>query len=202
MSTAVTTIEGENLPHRVLWLCALKQLEVAKAVSPGHKYFHLTAMLMAYLTYEAYLNFAGSRVAPADWKNERAFFAKPGYWGAKGKLKRLLEVAGLPPVDESSDQYKTILSLKVLRDHASHAKPERYVVRTEHPVTAEAEFFGPNLLGDAVSPELAAQAIEHVGHFLEQLHTSLRPSVKDIWFGDSALKGVTGYAVGKTKVNA
>ncbi len=52
-------------------------------------YFDLSAMLMAYLTYEAYLNFLGTRVTPSDWENEREFFRKAPYKGTEGKLKRM-----------------------------------------------------------------------------------------------------------------
>lgn len=70
MRTAITKTEGENITHRVLWQCCLRQLEIARKTERGRKYFDLTAMLMAYFAYEAYLNFVGSRVAPADWANK------------------------------------------------------------------------------------------------------------------------------------
>ena len=46
----------------------------------------MSSMLLAYLTYEAYINFLGDRFASDVWKNEKAFFAKKPYYGLEGKL--------------------------------------------------------------------------------------------------------------------
>ena len=65
--------------HRLLWECCLRQSEVAEIArkdKSGPLYFELSAMLMAYFTYEAYLNFLGERVAPEAWKDERTYFTE------------------------------------------------------------------------------------------------------------------------------
>ena len=51
-----------------------------------------------------------------------------------------------------------------------------------------------------VSAEKAEQAIADVEQFSEQLHKAVRPNVTDIWFGESALKGLLGYASHTTKI--
>src|SRR5947209_6836825 len=146
MATAITKSEGENLTHRVLWQCCLRQAEIARKIEKGRKYFDLTTMLMAYFAYEAYLNFVGSRVAAADWANERAFFAKPPYQGTEGKLQRIVVVCGLPAVSKGARPYQTIEHLARLRDLIAHAKPDRYEREIEHSVDEERPMFGPYLL--------------------------------------------------------
>ena len=202
MSVAVTTIEGENITHRVLWQCCLRQMDVARKTEKGRKYFDLTTMLMAYLAYEAYLNFVGSRVAPSDWTNERVFFTKPPYQGTEGKLQRIVTVCNLPAVIKGARPYQTIGHLAQLRDLIAHAKPERYELETEHPAEQEPPMFGPYRLEKMISVELAERAVADVEEFVEQIHKAVRPKVSDIWFGDSALKGALGYASGSTKFKA
>ena len=53
-------------------------------------YFHISAMLLAYLTYEAYINFLGDRFASETWRDEKEFFSKKPYQGLEGKLKFLV----------------------------------------------------------------------------------------------------------------
>jgi hypothetical protein len=202
MATAITKTEGENLTHRVLWQCCLRQAEIARNIEKGRKYFDLTAMLMAYFTYEAYLNFVGSRVAAVDWANERAFFAKPPYQGTAGKLQRIVVVCGLPTVNKGTRPYQTIEHLARLRDLIAHAKPERYELEIEHSVDEERPMLGPYLLEKMVSVELRERAIADVEDFAEQIHKAVRPKVTDEWFGDSALRGLLGYASHSTKAKA
>lgn len=202
MAMAITKTEGEALTHRVLWQCCLRQLENARKTERGRKYFDLTAMLMAYFTYEAYLNFVGSRVAPDDWAHERAFFAKPPYQGTEGKLQRIVEVCSLPVVNKGARPYQTIEHLAQLRDLIAHAKPERYEFEIEHSIDKEPPMFGPYRLDKMVTVELAERAITDVADFAEQLHKAVRPKVTDDWFGDSALRGVLGYASHSSKAKA
>lgn len=202
MRAAITKTEGENFTHRVLWQCCLRQFEISRKTEKSRKYFDLTAMLMAYFTYEAYLNFVGSRVAPDDWANERTFFAKPPYQGIAGKLQRIVEVCSLPAVKKGVRPYQTIEHLAQLRDLIAHAKPERYELEIEHSVDKERPMFGPYRLEKMVSVELVERAITDVEKFAEQLHKAVRPKVTDVWFGDSALRGVLGYASHRSKAKA
>ncbi len=67
MKDTKTTISGELFTHKILWECCQLSCKAAKKASEekaGPIYDEVTAMLMAYLTYEAYINFLGDRVAP------------------------------------------------------------------------------------------------------------------------------------------
>ena len=202
MTTVITKTEGENLTHRVLWQCCLRQIEIARKTEKGRKYFDLAAMLMAYLAYEAYLNFVGSRVAAADWADERTFFRRPPYQGTEGKLQRIVEVCGLPVINKGARPYQTIAHLAELRDLIAHAKPERYELEIEHPADKERPMFGPYRLERMISIELAERAIVDVEEFAEMMHKAVRHKVTDAWFGDAALRGLLGYATHSSTAKA
>jgi hypothetical protein len=202
MATIITKTEGENLTHRVLWQCALRQIEIARGTEKGRKYFDLTAMLMAYFAYEAYLNFAGSRVAATEWANERAYFRKPPYQGTEGKLQKIVDVCGLPPINRGARPYQSIAHLAELRDLIAHAKPERYELEVEHPADRERPMFGPYRLEKLVSIELAERTLADVEEFAEMIHKAVRHKVTDGWFGDSALRGLLGYATHSSTAKA
>jgi hypothetical protein len=202
MPRVVTKTEGENLTHRVLWQCCLRQIEIARKTEQGRKYFDLTAMLMAYFAYEAYLNFVGSRVAAADWENERIFFRKPPYQGTEGKLLRIVEVCGLAAIDKGTRPYQTIAHLAKLRDLIAHGKPERYELEVEHSADTDRPMFGPYRLEKMISVELAERALADVEEFAETIHKAAREKVTDGWFGDAALRGLLGYATHSSSAKA
>jgi hypothetical protein len=84
MKKAETTINGELYTHKLLWKCCIQQVEAADEAlknSDSSFYFELSAMLLAYLTFESYVNFLGDRLAPEIWKSEKDFFNKPPYKG-------------------------------------------------------------------------------------------------------------------------
>jgi hypothetical protein len=84
-------ITGQGFSHQYLWNCATTLLTQPETKSPKDMHFEMAGMVMAYFTFEAYLNFVGSSVEPAAWKDERNFFSKRPYRGTEGKLKFLCE---------------------------------------------------------------------------------------------------------------
>lgn len=203
MTQVVSTYDGENITHRILWTCCHKQLEVARATTKGRMYFDLTVMLMAYCTYEAYLNFLGTRVAPAEWKNERDFFKKDPYKGTSGKLNKIIEVCGLCAVSlKGGSTYQTITSLEKLRNYIAHGKPDFIAYSIEHDVEEDPSMFPSDALGKMISEEAAERAVRDVEAFVECLHARARHMVTDRWYGEHALKGILGYSSTTTKPKA
>ncbi|GAB6084285.1 hypothetical protein JCM30471_31990 [Desulfuromonas carbonis] len=89
MTKVETTINGELYTHKLLWKCCFQQFDAAnKAIInfESSYYFELSAMLLAYLTFESYINFLGDRLAPEIWKSEKYFFNNPQYKGIDGKM--------------------------------------------------------------------------------------------------------------------
>ncbi len=193
-----TQIRGETFTHKILWECCLRQIETARRRTRGTKYFHITAMLMAYLTYEAYITFLGDRFAPEIWKDEREFFSKPPYSGIEGKLKKIGECCPISGINKGRRPYQTIKNLKILRDFLSHCKPDKYELTTIHSRDNEPPLFGEyGKIDKLVSKKQAGIAIKDVEEFIVLLHTQASKRSKDIWFGryaTDALGGIRGYS--------
>ncbi len=174
----------------------MRQIKTARRRKKGTKYFHITAMLMAYLTYEAYINFLGDRFAPDVWKNEREFFSKKPYKGIQGKLKKILERCPMPDLKKGQRPYQTIMGLKKLRDFLSHCKPDKYTKTIIHnPDNIDILIFGKyDKIEQLVSKEKAEAAVKDVRELIEFLHEHAAQHTNDKWFGSEALGGIRGHS--------
>ena len=194
-----TNIYGETFTHKILWECCQRQMETARRRKKGTKYFNMTAMLMAYLTYEAYINFLGERFAPDIWVNEREFFSKAPYQGIEGKLKKIQERCPIGAIEKGGRPYQTIKKLKDLRDFLSHCKPDKYYKTIIHTRDKEPPLFGKyDKLGTLVTPEKAEIAVADVKAFIGFLHKQASRHTQDIWFAE-ALEGIRGYSTSESR---
>ncbi|HEY4487740.1 MAG TPA: hypothetical protein VI483_03190 [Candidatus Paceibacterota bacterium] len=193
MKEVTTKIEGELITHRLLWRCCIKQMEAARSRENDASYFHLTAMLMAYFTYEAYLNFLGDRIAPKVWEDERRYFSKKPYRGADGKLRKIAEICGFE-IERGKRPHETIVELEKLRNFVAHGKPDKYEEKVKHQPEREPSMFGYDTLSKYITQEKAERAINDGKEFIEFLHERCRAKVRDGWYGDKALEGSLGYA--------
>jgi len=167
---STTKIEGEYFTHKVLWQCALHQMEAGRSTNKGGRlYFDMATMLMVFLTYEAYLNFLGNHVAPEIWRNERIYFSKPPYVGVNGKLKKILEVCGNINVDKGKRPYQTIQELRKLRDFLSHGKPIKFGKTISHHVDHDPPLFDTGL-SKYITPRKAERAIKDTEQFIDVHH--------------------------------
>jgi len=192
-----TKIDGELFTHRLLWSCCERQVKTAETEQRGNLYYELTAMLMAYLTYEAYLNFIGDRLFPQIWQDEKKFFNKNPYKGTEGKLKYIIKQLNLSKVDAGKRPYQTIKKLEELRDFLSHGKVIKYKKVIKHHRNQEPPLFY------SIKKELfkninIQRSIEDIKSFIEELHSKIRPHVEDPFFGDMALKGFSEYSTGSS----
>jgi hypothetical protein len=143
MARVQTKIAGEQFTHKELWRCCQLQLASARRRKKGQRYFHMSAMLMAYFAYEAYLNAAGSRIAPKDWANERAFFNSKNYKGIDGKLKRICEACGIPRILKGKRPFQSIRHLKGLRNF--HLRPSAMTYRSQSGISRHFSAFAHTL---------------------------------------------------------
>jgi len=200
MKDAKTTIKGELFTHKILWECCelnCQAAEKAAAEKTGTIYWELTEMLMAYLTYEAYINFLGDRVAPEAWRNEREFFNNDPYRGIAGKLKKITEVCYIRDLKKGERPYQTVNELCKLRDYLSHGKPDKYEIEIAHSRRNQPSLFHSNLY-ELVTPEKMKRALEDVKSFIDFLHHTAAPYVKDTLFGDKPLDGIIEHSAGDT----
>jgi hypothetical protein len=80
-----TTSEGETFPHRLLWEIVEEEAKLASEREQDWSKPALVAMVFAFHTVEAYLNFVGERLASKVWEDERNYFRKEPYRGREGK---------------------------------------------------------------------------------------------------------------------
>lgn len=200
-NTARTTIEGQRFLHKDLWRVVKRQLEYSKANPKGAFYDDLVAMVFALHALEAYLNYVGEHLAPEVWIDERNYFRREPNRGFDGKLRKVLELCGLPEPSREARPYKTVWDLKTLRDLMAHAKPERLLLDVHHHVDEEPPLLNTPL-DEAVTAEKAQQAYEDISSFAQSIHSAAGPKIRDIWFGDLAFGGALQFGSGSTSLQS
>jgi hypothetical protein len=198
----VTTVEGENFNHRLLWFVVKRQLEHGTSKPAGAYHDDLVAMVFALHSMEAYLNFIGERLDPATWANEREFFSRGTYRGFAGKMRKVLELVALAEPAKDARPYSTIWLLKNLRDQIAHPKTEKYaftsILPPDHSIGA---YFVAPFQG-LVTRENAEMAYEDVENFADQIHEAAKPKLNDIIVGSRAFRGPLSMGSGSTNVAA
>ena len=198
MTDIVTsTYNGEEYTHRVLWRTVQKQLEVARSSPVGSKYFHLTAMVLGYFVFEAYINYLGEALDKGTWANEREFFSKEPYRGTEGKLKRILELFDLPYPNKNKRPFASVVQLGALRDEVVHAKPFRTEFTITHSVRSERPW-AKGWLENEVNETQAERTIADLDKFLEEIHALLVAKTENNELTLFALKGSTALGIGST----
>jgi hypothetical protein len=202
MAGTRTSIEGENFNHRVLWFVVIRQLKHSAEQPTGSWHDDLVAMVFALHSMEAYLNFIGERLDPETWKNEREFFSKQPYRGFSGKMKKVLELVGMPEPSRDDRPYSTVWLLKNLRDQIAHPKTERYSFTTDrHPDEGIGIFHVAPFQG-LVTKENAQAAYEDIEAFADALHELAKPKLRDVVVGSRAFRGPLSLGSGSTHVAA
>jgi hypothetical protein len=202
----LTKIEGENFTHKSLWSVVERQIENAEARQAGSLFDLLPAMVFALLSFEAYLNFLGERLAPEIWKDERNFFRNVPYRGFEGKVRKVFELCRIPEMGRTERPYSTVWKLKDLRDLIVHGKSEKISMTLEHQDDASRSFHNVELYR-LVSLENAYQARDDIYAVSLRLHGAAReafdgsiPRRTDPWFGTDPFAGSRGFSVGHTTI--
>lgn len=193
-------IAGQGFTHQQLWNCTKTLLTQPETQSPTDGYFRMAGMLMAYFTYEAYLNLVGPRIDGAAWKNERDFFSRPPYQGTRGKLKWICERIGIE-VERDKRPYQTIEELRKLRDFLAHGKPEAYAYHADVEEGQEPDMFDGLNIYKMVTRENADRALKDTEEFIEYLHVRITEKRSDdgILFKGKALHFPLAMASGSTR---
>lgn len=190
-----TVIEGEVFTHRVLWYACQRQLCVARSDPKDSRYFYLTAMLMAYMVFEAYINYLGTKLSPDLWEDERNNFRAQPYNGTSGKLLKLCELFDVPFPNKGVRPYQSIALLKQLRDMVVHGKPDEFKKTVKHSAE-ENPCIIEYKLGEYVSKEKAEQAIADTKQLIDNLNTLFLSVAGSELINESALDGTQGLSIG------
>jgi len=178
-------------------------METSRRRKRGAMYFHIPAMLMAYLTYESYINYLGDRIAPEIWKKEREYFREPPYHGIEGKLNLILEKCKINSIDLAKGPYQNIVRLKHFRDYLSHGKPDKYELIKLHIRNKEPSLFdGYDKLSKFVTKEKSESSVKSVKLFIDELHHKILKSIKGNLFkidGKNPLTGIMGHSSSESR---
>jgi hypothetical protein len=154
---------------------------------------------MAYMSYEAYLNILISRLDQAVWEKEREFFSKDTYRGTEGKLIWISEQCGNFSWERGTRPYQTIRKTSKLRSKMSHAKPSKFTEEIIHGEDEEINWWARDDFQE-VNPKFVGRVLDDFEElFMEYIHESVKPWIKDPWLQTGALKGTGGYAVSSTE---
>ena len=206
-------VESQYFPHKFLWkVCNMMFEEGNKNnIKDEKEKFYMTSLLMAFLSYEGYINYLGENIAPEIWEDEQNFFTRQNnYPGIKGKLKFLLEKIGEEMPDEEEVQYSTILKLKKFRDTLSHIKPYKCEISANDDIDEKLFYFQTNLqqyIEQFCTKDNTECVIINVENFIECLHKKAKNYINSKngchikvngWFHGYALKGFNSINVGRT----
>ena len=165
-----TSSAGETFPHRLLWEIVEEQARLATERERDWSKPALVAMVFGFHTVEAYLNFVGERLAPEIWQDERNYFRREPYRGWDGKLRKVMELVGMPWPELVERPLATILELRELRDLIAHPKPEKLTSEIVHAEGTEAPFLISTLCSKFTPKDKLARAVSDLEHFLNQVH--------------------------------
>jgi hypothetical protein len=194
-----TSYEGEELLHRLLWQIVEEESKRSAETERGWFNPAVVAMVFAFHTVEAYLNYVGERLAPEIWKDERNYFREEPYRGWEGKLRKVMELVSLSLASEDRP-LKTILELKDLRDLIAHGKSEKLTGEVVHLWGTEPAILASKLRQMVTAKENLGNSLADVYQLLKQIHQLAKPMLKDedVWFGDDPLQGPSEYTVRST----
>ena len=168
-----------------------REAELADAEEQGSFYHNLVALVFASLAVEGNINYAGARLAPEAWKDERKYFSQEPYRGLTGKLKKVSELVSVT-WDPEAKPLKSILELKNLRDLIAHAKPEKHEGTLDHSVEVEYKPLTGDFLSKRITKCARIAGLQAVEQFVEALHLAARNKTPhDPYFRFEALGGPT-----------
>jgi len=176
-------------------------LEIAQQNAKGSWYFYLAGCLMAYLTYEAYLNYVGETVAPEVWAKEREIFSADPYRGTNGKLKKLRERCGMPYPDMTRRPFSAIGELKALRDAVVHARPVRGVHSSIHAST-KVPAWPPGWLSRSFTSTKVKRLVADLEAAIEHLHSEFLATPVGHLLWPFPLRGTFGSGTGFAEAHA
>lgn len=186
-------ISEEVYTHNLLWGAA-ERLSRRECSQKDRFYLDLSALLMAYLAFEAFVNFLGEKTCPELWINEKDAFRGQGDTleakiGAISRRCHFQWKKGGPP-------YQDIKNLKKFRDSTVHGKLQRSQystqqkedgthIRWSHPFYAFA------------TPTKVQQSMDSIKAFCQSLLVAAHKRPGHALLPTNAFSGLLGSASGE-----
>lgn len=105
-----TTDDGRELFHRHLGTIVEAEAKRADEAEREWRNPTVVAMVFAFHTVEAYLNYVGEQLDPKLWRDERNSFRNEPYRGWEGKLRKIMELVALAWPEPVERPLKTVLN--------------------------------------------------------------------------------------------
>jgi hypothetical protein len=188
--TRPVAVEEEIYTHEYLWRSSSVLLEKAKEDDRPSYHLLLPSLLMAFLAFEAFVNFCGFVRLPALWREEKKHFKGKGIEGKLGAL-----VASLPGFawEKGQRPYQTIKTLEAFRDTVAHGK----VVASQY-VTPQQErglhFTFKHAWDSYISVATIEAARTDIRAFCQSLLIEMRKASDHLHLNFNAFEGSLGSA--------
>ena len=121
----IISVSEEIFTHEYLWRIANLMLKTAKQDERDSFYYLLSALLISYMAFEAFVNFSGYILFPNLWGDEKKYFKGKGDV-IEAKISKLQEKLKNYEWKKGERPYQNIKKLKKFRDSVVHGKVQNY----------------------------------------------------------------------------
>jgi hypothetical protein len=185
-------VSEEIYTHEYLWRSVEVLVKLA-ASEERRLYLDISCLTMAYLAFEAFVNFIGEIIRPDLWAEEKTAFRGQGD-AIEAKLAAIVERLGYE-WRKGEQLYQHIKRLKAFRDLVAHGK----VVRSEYVTPMRDD--GTHIRwthewDDFVEPPAVRRALQAITDFSESLLVEARKHYDEPHLAFKAFSGSLGSAEG------
>ena len=186
-------VSEEVYTHEFLWRAA-ETLHKHASLDRRDFYYRLSALMMAYLAFEAFINFIGEIICPGLWANEKDAFRGKGD-AIEAKIDAI--VRELPGYEwrKGESPYQDVKRLKRFRDVIAHGK----VIRSEYvafPNDNEINFRWTHEWDEFIEFEQVARSMRSVKTFSQSLLIEARKHSHEPHLVFDAFEGALAFAEG------
>ena len=189
-------VSEEVYTHEYLWRAA----ETLHKTAPlDRRYFHyrLSALMMAYLAFEAFINFIGEIMCPSLWANEKDAFRGKGD-AIEAKIDAIVRQFPGYEWRKGERPYQDVKRLKRFRDLVTHGK----VIRSEYVAFSnddEINFRWTHEWDDFIEPEQVARSMSSIKTFSQSLLIEARKYSDEPHLVFDAFEGALASAEGTSR---
>ena len=189
-------VSEEVYTHEFLWRAA-ETLHKHASLDRRDFYYRLSALMMAYLAFEAFINFIGEIICPGLWTNEKDAFRGKGD-AIEAKIDAI--VRELPGYEwrKGESPYQDVKRLKRFRDVIAHGK----VIRSEYvafPNDKEINFRWTHEWDEFIELEQVARSMRSVKTFSQSLLIEARKHSDEPHLVFDAFEGALASAEGTSR---
>ena len=190
-------VNEEIYTYVYLWNASQKLLSCSKSSDSRDVHLDISALLMAYLAFEAFVNFCGYILLPSLWENEREYFRKKPGPEIENKISELLTVLKDFDWKKGERPYQSISTLRSFRDSVVHGKVQTSSFTTDK--KADGSHIEWNLSWfQHIDEQTMEQTISDVRAFCNSLLQEMRKHATHPQLRHQIFEGPVGHAEGRS----